>query len=96
MISPASSGVFPFSTVTLPSESTCSMRKAPSRCAVCERSVERKSSSLIVVTWERDSEDHSPIGCGCRRAYSLTEAGARRSEFPWRSTGLTALPLTLS
>ena len=44
------------------------MRKAPSRSIVRERSVERKSSSLIVATWERESEDHAPIDCGCRRA----------------------------
>ena len=26
--------------------------------------------------------DHAPIECGCFWAYPLTEAGARRSEFP--------------
>ena len=33
--------------------------------------------------------------CGCLRAYSLTAAGARLSEFPSRNTGFTALPSTL-
>ena len=33
-----------------------------------------------------------PYECGCAAAYCLTEAGARRSELPSRSTGFTALP----
>ena len=33
---------------------------------------------------------------GLLRAYALTAPGARRSEFPSRKTGFTALPLTLS
>ena len=37
-----------------------------------------------------------PIECGWLRAYCLTDAGARRSELPSRSTGLTAEPLTRS
>ena len=50
----------------------------------------------VVETCERDCAGQSPIVCGCFRAYSFTEAGARRSELPCRSTGLTALPLTRS
>ena len=61
-----------------------------------DRSVERKSPSLIVETWECESRDQAPIECGCLRAYSFTEAAARRSELPSRSTGFTALPLTVS
>ena len=68
----------------------------PSRSTVTDVSVERKSPSLIVETCERESGDQAPIECGWLRAYALTEAGARRSELPSRSTGLTALPLTLS
>ena len=58
--------------------------------------MERKSPSPIVETWVLESGDHAPIECGCLRANSLTDAGARRSELPSRSTGLTALPLTAS
>ncbi len=56
----------------------------------------RKSPSAIVVTCEADSGDHAPIECGWLRANCLTLAGARRSELPSRSTGLTALPFTAS
>ena len=59
-------------------------------------SVERKSPSLIVETCVLESFDHAPIECGCLRANAFTDAGARRSELPSRSTGLTALPLTRS
>ena len=34
----------------------------------------------------------APIECGCVLAYRLTDAATRRSEFPSRRTGLTALP----
>ena len=50
----------------------------------------------MVATWVFESGDQAPIECGCLRAYSFTDAGARRSELPSRSTGLTALPFTLS
>ncbi len=50
----------------------------------------------MVVTCEADSGDHAPIECGWLRANCFTEAGARRSELPSRSTGLTALPFTAS
>ena len=43
-----------------------------------------------------ESGDHTPIECGFFRAYCFTDAGARRSELPSRSTGLTALPLIRS
>ena len=94
--SPSSTGRRSLSTVTVPSGATCSIRTEPSRPAVTERSVERKSPSLIVATCEPDCDDQAPIEWGWRRAYDLTEAGARRSELPSRKTGLTALPLTLS
>ena len=38
---------------------------------------------------------HSAIECGFLRAYSFTARGARRSELPSRSTGLTAEPMHL-
>ncbi len=79
-----------------PSAGANSIRTSPSDATVTDCSVERKSPSLIVDTCDFDSGDHSPIECGCLRAYSLTDAGARRSELPCRSTGLTALPLTPS
>ena len=49
-ISPALTAVFSLSTVTSPSGSTCSIRTAPARSTVCERSVARKSSSVMVET----------------------------------------------
>ena len=63
---------------------------------VAEVSLERKSSALMCATLVLESGDQAPIECGWLRAYCLTDAGARRSELPSRSTGLTALPLTLS
>ncbi|SKW70181.1 Uncharacterised protein [Mycobacteroides abscessus subsp. abscessus] len=46
----------------------------------------------MVATCVREACDHSPILCGCLRAYSLTAFGARRSELPSRRMGFTALP----
>ena len=94
-ISPSTTGTS-LSTVTVPSSATCSIRSSSSASSVTDCSVERKSPSLIVATWVLESFDQSPIECGWLRTYSLTEAGARRSELPSRRTGLTALPLTLS
>ncbi|CKN70360.1 Uncharacterised protein [Mycobacterium tuberculosis] len=50
----------------------------------------------MCATWVREAIDHSPMLCGCLRAYSFTALGARRSELPWRSTGFTALPRHLA
>ncbi len=50
----------------------------------------------MVATLVFESADHAPIECGFFRAYSFTAFGARRSEFPSRRTGFTALPLILS
>ena len=75
---------------------TCSMRTSVGSATVTDRSVERKSPSLIVDTCVWESDDHAPIECGCLRTNALTDAGARRSELPSRSTGLTALPFTAS
>ena len=85
------------STVTVPSARDVldpQRRRRPSTVTDC--SVERKSPSPIVDTCDLESVDHAPIECGCLRANALTDAGARRSELPSRSTGLTALPLTAS
>ena len=95
-ISPASTGSDSLSTVTVPPGATCSMRSSSSAASVTDASVERKSPSPIVATCVLESFDHSPIECGYLRTNALTEAGARRSELPSRSTGLTALPLTVS
>ena len=51
----------PLRTVTVPSLRTCSMRTWLSRFTVTDCSVERKSPSLIVATWERESLDHGPM-----------------------------------
>ena len=72
------------------------MRSVPADSTVTERSLARKSPPLIVATWEAESADQAPIEWGLARAYCLTAPGARRSELPSRSTGLTALPLTRS
>ena len=50
----------------------------------------------MVATWLVESELQAPIECGCLRAKFFTDSGARRSELPSRSTGLTAEPLTES
>ena len=94
--SPARSAMPSLSTVTLPSAATCSIAPTPSAAAVTDCSVERKSPPDIVATCDLESGDHAPIECGCLRAKALADAGARRSELPSRSTGLTALPFTAS
>ncbi len=94
--SPASTGTASRSTVVVPSAATSSMRRLPSDSTTADFSSERKSSAVMWATLVLESGLHAPIECGCLRAYSLTECGARRSEFPSRSTGLTAEPLTLS
>ena len=94
--SPASTGTAGLSTVTLPSAATCSTRRVSAASITTDCSPARKSSAPIVATLVFDSGDQAPMECGCWRAKFFTEAGARRSELPSRSTGLTALPLTLS
>ncbi len=95
-ISPARTGIDSLSTVTLPSPATSSTLRSSAAAKVTDCSLERKSSWPIVATLVFESLAHAPILCGCERAYFLTDAGARRSELPSRSTGLTAEPLTLS
>ena len=70
--------------------------RRPARATVTDCSLERKSPADMVATWVLESGDQAPIEWGWLRAYAFTDAGARRSELPSRSTGLTALPLTLS
>ena len=72
------------------------MRSDAGLSMTTERSLERKSSAVMWATLVFDSGDHAPIEWGCLRAYCLTDSGARRSELPSRSTGLTAEPLTVS
>jgi hypothetical protein len=95
-ISPACTASPSLSTVTAPSVAMCSIRSSPSSAIVTDRSVERKSPSAIVATCVAESPDQAPMVCGCLRTNAFTDAGARRSELPSRSTGLTALPLTAS
>ncbi len=94
--SPASTGTDSLRTVTVPSVPTCSMRSVSSASSTTDCSLCRKSPSSMVATLVRESADQAPMECGWLRAYCLTDSGARRSEFPSRSTGLTALPLILS
>ena len=94
--SPASTGIDSFSTVVVPSEATCSTRREPGDSITTDCSLERKSSAVMCATLVFESDDHAPIECGCFFAYCFTDSGARRSELPSRSTGLTAEPLTLS
>ena len=94
--SPASTGTASRRTVVVPSAATSSIRSLPASATVADRSFDRKSCSPIVATCVLESGDHGPIECGCVRAYCFTDAGARRSELPSRSTGLTALPLSRS
>ncbi len=95
-ISPSCTGSDCLRTVVVPSAPTCSMRSVVAAGTVTDVSECRKSPSVIVATWLFVSGDQAPIECGWLRAYALTDAGARRSELPSRSTGLTALPLTAS
>ena len=82
--------------MVVPSSPTSSMRSEPSASITVDFSLERKSSAVMWATLVLESRLQAPIEWGCFRAYCLTEAGARRSELPSRSTGLTALPLILS
>ena len=74
----------------------CSILAVVGAFRVTAFSLFRKSPAPMVDTWVRESWGQGRIRGGFSRAYSFTERGARRSEFPWRRTGLTALPLTLS
>ena len=90
--SPASSATASASTVVPPSSPTSRTCAEPPCSTVVDVSVERKSPSAMVATVVREPCDHSPMECGWLRANAFTAAGARRSELPWRRTGLTALP----
>ncbi len=50
----------------------------------------------MCATWVFESGAHAPSRCGCFFENALTESGDRRSEFPSRSTGFTALPSTFA
>jgi hypothetical protein len=50
----------------------------------------------MCATWVLESLFQAPIRCGFFLENCFTDAGARRSEFPCRSTGFTALPRTLA
>ena len=65
-------------------------------CNVSDIDTDRDGLADCVETCDLESFDHSPIECGCALAKDFTDAGARRSELPSRSTGLTAEPFTRS
>ena len=62
---------------------------------VTDFSLAKKSSPLIDVTSVFESFAQAPMRCGLFLAKTFTAFGARRSELPWRKTGLTALPKTI-
>ena len=93
--SPASTGTVSRSTVVVPFSPTNSIRNEPSDWITTDFSDVRKSPAVMCATLVLESGDHAPIECGCILANCLTEAGARRSELPSRSTGFTALPRIL-
>ncbi len=95
-ISWASTGTDSRSTVLLPSSPVSVMVRVSSAGSTADFSEERKSSAVMCATLVFDCGDHAPMRCGCLRAYCFTDAGARRSELPSRSTGFTALPLVTS
>ena len=95
-ISPAFTFTLSFSTVTVPSAATSSIFSAPSAASVADCSLPKKSPAAMWATCDFESALQAPMRCGCLRAKFLTDSGARRSELPSRSTGFTALPLTLS
>jgi len=94
--SPALSAILSLSTFTAPLLSTNSMRTVVASRTVTDFSLLAKSPRLIVDTCAFESGFHGPILCGCFLAYSFTAPAARRSEFPSRSTGFTALPSTFA
>ena len=75
---------------------TNSRRTLVAAGTVIDFSLEKKSSCPMVATLVFEVGSQAPMECGCLRAYSLTAFGARRSELPSRSTGLTAEPMTLA
>ena len=93
-ISPACSATGGRSTVTAPPSATCRIVTSVAAPTVTDRSLDRKSPASMVATWVWESADQAPILWGCFLAWFFTEAGARRSELPCRSTGFTALPVT--
>ena len=70
------------------------------RCRACRsRPTVRWSGSRrrpCARRWSSNQASRRPCDAGARARSFFTDAGARRSELPSRSTGLTALPLTRS
>ena len=93
--SPASTGTDSRSTVVVPSAATSSMRSDAVGVDDHRALVGAEVVGGHVGDVGLRVGLHAPIEWGCLRAYSLTECGARRSELPSRSTGLTADPWTL-
>ncbi len=63
--SPASTGTESRSTVVVPSSPASSIRSEPSFKMTTDFSFERKSSAAMCATLVLESDDHSPIRCGC-------------------------------
>ncbi len=82
--------------MTVPSLATCSILAVVAASRVTAFSLLRKSPAVMVDTWVLESSGQARIRGGFSLAKSFTALGARRSELPWRSTGFTALPFTLS
>ena len=66
--SPARTGTDSWSTVVSPLSPTSSIRSEPSDAMTADFSLVRKSSAVMCATLVFDSDDHSPIECGCLRA----------------------------
>jgi hypothetical protein len=94
-ISPARTWRPSFS-VVVPSAVSSTIDRVSSAGMVTDFSLLAKSCSPIVATLVFEPSGNGLLVCGCDLAYFFTDAGARRSELPSRSTGLTAEPLTLS
>ena len=94
--SPALRAILSFRTVTAPFSSVSSIRTVVGSGTVTDFSFAAKSPDLMVATCAFESGVHRPSLCGCFFAYSFTAPAARRSEFPSRSTGFTALPSTFA
>src|SRR5690625_6246851 len=88
-ISPLRTFRFSFRFVTLPSASVWRMVRVSLSDSVTDCSFEKKSFAPMVATLVLESCDQSPMECGLFFANCLTARGARRSEFPSRSTGFT-------
>mmetsp|Transcript_8915 Transcript_8915/g.40504 ORF Transcript_8915/g.40504 Transcript_8915/m.40504 type:complete len:308 (+) Transcript_8915:3015-3938(+) len=94
-ISSACAGTLSLRTVTAPSAACSSTRRDPGAAITDDFSEPKKSSPGMDLTSVLESPDQSLSLCGLALAKSFTGPATRRSLLPSRSTGLTALPMTL-